>query len=1102
MATIFDDLIPKKTSTGVFDDLIPQRRPAFLAEGTEEIPRMLPRQRATVASVRPTEPPKIAFGDVAQDDKLFNIAQNYLVASGQPGLKQEETREDLVKRFMSERRLAEVGTTVGQIPELMRIANAPEKQKLDIAKGRDLYDKMASVFEPGGQPGIRPVVDVTKAIGTDIPLYMVGAGAGKFSAQGALRIAAKEASDVALKRAGVAGLATSEAAIAGAQNITGQRAEQEEAKAFKEQPAPLDPVSTGAAMLFAGAISAGAPLLLDVVRPQRVQQQGQRLSEAIADQRNKQGLGPTSPTSPVTAVEKALIDPINDNMDRVHDEYMKLYGRSLLDTIDPANALTDAKVKTELSKAAVRIALHVVKNDPNFQLKPQEQISSALNKVFARMQDIDSVVLEKALTDSGVTKEQFAAMNKATVTDAARIMQQYSAAAAVFKRAAATNPDFEKKINSLYNFDNDQVGALSKFNAAQQGLAREWKAWITSGVDTTARNVLSTAIVVPMKTGIQLMEGTAYSIGSALSKSAQGQRMETLKRSMGDTIHDAFDVYFYMKNQGLSSEVTDQVLKSNPILLDNINNALQETGDRQVSAVARWANSLNVVTDSFVRRAVFADSVDRQLRRQGQNLYTDFLEKDIDIPSPIIREAMKEALQTTFAYVPKARDASIVSSFERGASTLGSEMIRLIDKTPFVNFAIPFPRYMANAVSYLYKYSPVGFVGAGEEMTQAVRLAKAGETDKAQLLYRRASEKAAQAAVGTAALASAIEYREQNKDVPWYEVKTNRGTTVDVRALGTPSTYFAIADIFVRYDQGTLKGSEVKDAVESAIGLKFKAGSGDAFLDRILNVFRSDEAARQFFIENGKFIGDIAGGFTQPFIVKQLYDFVNLVREEGRVVRDPNIIEAESSTGAFAEAALQRVAGKLPVFKEQLPEAVIRLNEEELSREGEYFNRLLGFRQVLKRSPVESEITRLNLDPYALYGSSSGDRNYDRMLIAEANKRVNEKISPLLNSNQYKLLPDVEKNITMNAAVREQVAVARQIVNANVSKDDLPRIYKMRFNKLPKQAKEAINRRYAEDHKGVTLENAKDWFAIDKYETELKARTGTLTEQTNRLFGR
>lgn len=1098
MATGYEDIPVRKASTG-YEDL-PQRSPAFLAEGTEEIPRMFPRQRATVAGApRPPEPPKFAFGDVAKDDNLFNVAQDYLVASGQPGLKQDESREDLVKRFMSERRVADVGTTIGQIPELMRIANAPEKQKLAIAKGRDLYDKMAGVFEPGGQTGIRPVLDVAKAVGTDLPLYALSAGAGKIAGQATLRLAAKEASEAALKRAGIAGLATSEAAVAGAQDITRQRTEQEEAKAFKEEPAPLDLVSTGAAMIFAGAISAGAPILAGKIRPQQARQQGQALSEAIARENGR--VGPSSPTAPPTAVEKALIDPINDNMDRVHDEYMKLYGRTMLDMIDPAGSLTDAKVRTDMSKAAVRVALHVVKNDPNFQLKPKEQVSSALNKVFARMQDIDDVVLEQALKDSGVTKEQFAAMNKTTVTDAARVMQQYSAASRFFKQLADTNPEFDKKIKDLYSFDNDQVSALSKLNAAQQGLAREWKAWITSGVDTTARNVLSTAIVVPLKTGIRLMEGTAYSIGSALSKSAQGQRVETLKRSMGDTIHDAFDVYFYMKNQGLSSDITDQVLKGNPVLLDNINNALQETGDRQVSAVARWANSLNVVTDSFVRRAVFADSVDRQLRRQGKNLYTDFLDKDLDIPTPIIKEAMKDALQTTFAYMPKARDASIVSSVERGASTIGAEVIRIIDKTPLVNFAIPFPRYMANAVSYLYRYSPVGAVGATEEMAQAARFARAGEMDKAELLYRKGSEKFAQAAVGTAALASAVEYREQNKDVPWYEVKTDKGTTVDVRALGTPGTYFAIADVMVRYEQGTLKGSEVKDAVESAIGLKFKAGSGDAFLDRILNVFRSDEAAKQFFVENGKFIGDIAGGFTQPFVVKQLYDFVNLVREEGRVVRDPNIIEAETASGAFAEAALQRVAGKVPVFKEQLPEAVVRLNEEELSREGEYFNRLLGFRQVLKRSPVESEITRLNLDPYELYGSSSGDRNYDRMVIAEANKRVNEKISPLINSNRYKVLPDVEKNITLNSAVREQVAVARQVVNANVSKDDLSKIYKMRFSKLPKRIKEAVNRRYAEDNKGISLENAKDWFALDKYETELKARTGTLQQQSQRLFG-
>jgi hypothetical protein len=1101
MATGFEDLIPKKSTTTGFEDLIPQKKPAFLAEGTEDIPRMLPRQRATVAGApRAPEPPKIAFGDVAKDEGLFKVAQDYLVASGKPGLRQDESREDLVKRFMSERRVAEVGTTIGQIPELMRIANAPEPQKVAIAKGRDLYEKMAGVFEQGGQEGLRPVADVAKGIAADIPLYLIGAGAGKVATQAAVRGVSKAASEAALKRAGTAGIAGSEALIAGAQDITKQRTEQEEAKAFGEEPEALDPVSTGAAMLFAGAVSAGIPMAVARMSPQQTQQSGQQLAAAISKERGK--AAPATPTSPPTAVEQALIDPINQNMDKVHDEYMKLYGRNLLDMIDPANALTDAKVRTDMSKAAVRIALHVVKNDPNFQMKPQEQISSALNKVFARMQDIDDVVLEQALKDSGVSKDQFAAMNKATVTDAARVMQQYSAAARAFKRLAEANPEFDQKIKALYSFENDQVGALSKINVAQQRLANEWKAWITSGVDTTARNVLSTAIVIPLKTGVQLMEGTAYSIGSALSKSAKGQRVETLKRSMGDTVHDAFDVYFYLRKQGLSRDITEKVLNNNPVLLDNINNALQETGDRQVSAVARWANSLNVVVDSFTRRAVFTASVERQLRRQGKNLYTDFLDKDMDIPAPIIKEAMKDALQTTFAYMPRADDKAIASTFERGASTLGNTVIKAIDKTPFINFAIPFPRYMANAMAYLYRYSPIGMVGAGQETAQALQLAKAGKQEQAEMLFRKANEKWVQSAVGIAALASAVEYREQNKDVPWYEVKTDKGTTVDVRALGTPGTYFAIADIMVRQEQGTLRGKEVQDAVESAVGLKFKAGSGDSFLDRIVNVTQSDEAMRQFFIENGKFIGDIAGGFTQPFVIKQMYDFVNLVREEGRVVRDPNIIEAETAAGAFAEAAIQRVAGRVPVAKEQLPEAVIRLTDEELSREGGYFNRLLGFRQILQRSPVESEITRLNLDPYELYGSSSGDRNYDRDLINEANKRVKEAVTPLIQSPQYKVLPDVEKNLALNTAVRQQVSSARQVVNANLAMEDLSRVYKMRFGKLPKRVKTAINRRYAEDNDDVTLENAKDWFALDKYEAELNARTGTLTDQSQRLFGR
>jgi hypothetical protein len=97
MATGFEDLIPQRKSTAFtgFEDLIPksgaasptsettaQRRPAFL-EGTEDIPRMLPRQRAVVseqvqaearAQREKEEAEKLAFNQVAEDPVLFKTA--------------------------------------------------------------------------------------------------------------------------------------------------------------------------------------------------------------------------------------------------------------------------------------------------------------------------------------------------------------------------------------------------------------------------------------------------------------------------------------------------------------------------------------------------------------------------------------------------------------------------------------------------------------------------------------------------------------------------------------------------------------------------------------------------------------------------------------------------------------------------------------------------------------------------------------------------------------------------------------------------------------------------------------------------------------------
>jgi hypothetical protein len=246
---------------------------------------------------------------------------------------------------------------------------------------------MAEAGTAKGQQGVGPYIDVAKAVAADIPVYALTGAAGAIGGRAAVRIGAERflgraATDKAVKAGGTAGVAAMEGLTGAAQETTRQRTEQEEAEAFGEEPAPLDPVAIGAVGLFSAAISAGGVLGASAARPQTVTQQGQALATAIAKHRGP--ITPTNPNAPLTPVEQALVDPLRDNMDKVHDEYMKLYGKELLNRIDPVNVITDAKIRTDMSKAAIRVALRVVELDDNFKLKPNEQVLTRLMMLFSK----------------------------------------------------------------------------------------------------------------------------------------------------------------------------------------------------------------------------------------------------------------------------------------------------------------------------------------------------------------------------------------------------------------------------------------------------------------------------------------------------------------------------------------------------------------------------------------------------------------------------------------------------------------------------------------------------------------------------------------------
>lgn len=1014
------------------------------------------------------EPPKITFEELYKNDDYFNIIRDMQKAVGKDDIAEGQSREDYVKDFMDDRRFSDLNTVFGALPELAKMRNLPAKQQQDIAAGRRLYEETASVFEEGGQKGIRPYFDAVFALATD-PANYLGFGSAKLATTATTQMGKKALSKRALIGVGAAG----ETAAGVAGDVIQQRLEQDTAEALGEEVPEFDATRT-AIVATIGALAGGA--------------EGRALANAPAPQKSKlreymdsrKPAAPASPDAPPTPAEQALIDPLRDNMDATVQEFVQREGKKVLDSLGPESAVTDAKIATDLSSAAVRVAMRVIETDDAFKLKPNEQVSTAIERVFANIETIDDAALEQAIRSVGMTPDQFSAANKVTVSEAARVMQQYSVASKMLTRLRQIDPEFSKRVDELYGVNDVTTGAFGTAMDAVRAVERESKVWITSGIDTTFRNVAGTSIGLTAKAAVNLMEGLVFSIGHGAKTAFNGGPVkEVMMKDVGDTFKDAFDTFFYLKNKGLSAEVTDKLLEANPTLRNKMLHALQETDNREISVIGRWANTINTAQDAFFRRAIFTASVEQQLRRMGVDLYDDVLAKDKLIPTTILSKAVDDSLKASFSYMPKPARAD-QRSFEKIMEGGANSIVRVIEGTPFMSLAIPFPRFMANAMAFQYRYSPLGGAAGGSEMLDGYKLIQKGETEKGLKKLRDGQTKVAQGLVGTAALVAAYDYRMNNPDTEWYNVKAANGTTIDVRAIFPLAPYFAVADVLARNRQGL--PAKTGEAIESVVGMKLPTGSTATALDQLVAAIDNEREVDKFTTAAGKLTGDFVGRFTQPFVTKQLYDYIDLIREEGSIARDPNVIEGE---GTFTEAAKQRVMGRLPVLKEELPEAVPRLREGPVYKEGEFFNRIFGFRQEAIKTPTEREIVKLGIDPFRIYGSPSGDRQYDRTFIDNANKLVIPRVEGIVANPAYQKLDPVRQREALTEAIRDMTAIARDITKNQMMAKDLNKVYKMRFNRLTEGQRRIINEEYAKRN-GMTLEEADDYEALDMYEAMLQ----------------
>lgn len=1104
---MFDDLIPTKTSGGMFDDLIPAK------PTPQQIEAMATQSLPTEAELKAAEKPaiitkapmpskakieeatkkelesKIPFDQLYKNPELFGVVKDYMRVSRNIEQGKNETDEDFVKRYMGTMREVEFNTFLGALPELNKMKNAKQQDRETMALGRELYSQTRSVFQPGGQEGVGPYFDAMKAIATD-PLTYVGFGTGKLGSQAVKVTAAREAAQLAAGAApkgkiaamltptqgkvtaGVVGL---EASSGAGQSIVSQRLEQEKKIALGEQPEELS-----APQIILGAVLSGGGGYLEAKGA--AAKLGKSGKEQFAEKlRKSKEKTPTDPNAPPTKTETALLSPVDENMDMLAEEFMKQEGAKVLDQISPAAALVEPAIRRDLSQRAIRVAMNVIENDPTYKVKAGQKTSTAIAEVFSAMDQglIDDTLLEQAIRKEGLSPEQFAQANRVTVTQAAQIMQQYSTASKTLNRLRQIDPDVAKQVDALYGKPDEYTSALGYLGGAFNRVERESKALIVSGIGTTVRNIMGSGIGLTFNSAASVLEGALMTVGKTLSPEAKGARFSTLKTSIGDSIENAFGAWGYLAKNGLASEVTDELLKHNPSIRSNILSAMQES-DTDLSKFARVVNSLNVAQDAFFRKAIFANAVEKKLKGVGLDMYQLIADGKV-IPADILKEAADDTLKATFSYTPKIPKGG-VKTFEGGAEAIGNYFVKAAE-VPGGSLFVTFPRFMTNAIAFQYRYSPLGGIAGAEDILRGSKMLANGDEGGAGLI-RKGQENTAKGIVGTAALLAAIDYRENNQDVEWGMWKRDDGSTVDVRGVFPLGPLLAMADVAVKHNRGL--PAKTGDAFEAIIGMKMPSGTQNQFMDQLISALSSERDVEKWADKMGKVAGDFGARFVSPFIVKDIFNMVDLVREGGSVARDPNVITAEKPADRVLEAAKNRIQAKLPVLKEELPEAVPRVRQGPVYKEGEFFNNLVGIRVTPEKTPEETELVYLGIDPYKLFGQSSGDKEYDREYVTQANPLVIAAINRAMMSPRYQALPEIEQKQAIENVVKNILPVARQLTDAKFMNEDLVRIYKMKFNKLPEDTRKIINSRYAAEHGGKTLEETNDYMKVTEYTAKIK----------------
>ena len=738
---------------------------------------------------------------------------------------------------------------------------------------------------------------------------------------------------------------------------------------------------------------------------------GARVSDSFAAQFQDQ--------PPVSAYADELASSDGGNINNIRAE----------DVIDPTPDGRDFQTDTTtgLNQRVIDVGMEILEEleiPKNNNVKISDQLKEAVLLANTNPKFYKKFV--DTLQRNNLTVEELSSVFRESISDSARRMQQLSVAKQSMKRMGQELGEIAPDEGWYANFAKEYTDIIRDLDNIRRGL-------LVSQIATAMRNNTAQIGRVGMHTLTEIYDGILNATFNPI-KRAFGKETKPVDHTKSFRL-----MMNLTKNKKQAKDLTEFLTKYYVNESDRLfTKYASEVADSSKAKALKSAqkmvdglNFLNRMQEFWYRRGMFATSIQNTLANKGIDINKVGLNDDLlkYLSPDDISKAVDDSLYFTYAKTP---DNKFLKSF-----------VDISNSIPFVTTGVlPFARFMANAIEFQFKHSPVGF-GLLLRPKEIKKIA-AGDTTAFS-----------QAVVGSTLLLATIEAKRKGmgEDHKWYELETKSGKTIDMRPYFPLTPYLFVADVITRLEQGRNWG-DAKDILQALTGAQFRAGASLSLVQNLIDGLSGLDTSEKINKFMSDFVADVLGGYLTP--LRMFNDFIDQDQEFRR----------PEDTGEFIADTTNKLKTSIPVVREQFPEVesptraatpgrpdTVTLPVIGAEVPGPLTRQLTGATVREEKNAAEREFDRLgfkmrDIQPY------SGNRKADQIKARYMGPMVEEIIGSLVTNPEYEKLSNPRKEYLVRGALKE----IRSTVNDYIKDQAIePEVFlKVYFNRLPKYVKRLL----------------------------------------------